>query len=331
METSLYDNKEGFYAKRKPTEDFYTAPELHPSFAITLADHLAGRLARLAEMRPKSPLFLMEVGAGAGTLACQVLAALSDKHPHWINRVRFILVERVEHLMMESVLRLHDTGVRHLGYTHLEEVPPFCGVVYSNELIDAMPVHVLEKKDGRVREVYVERPHGKKSRRPRTTLGLLSSRRLVHAARAVGPHLEEGQRHAVNLEAQRWISRIARILKAGSVITIDYGKRFTPGIPNPPRTFYRHTLGDDIVKRPGQEDLTASVDFNQLIEHGEKAGLRMESYSTLGKFLLENGILDLMPKGDSLGAFKERNRIKTLFHPDGMGEKFKVLIQEKGV
>ena len=88
-------------------------------------------------------------------------------------------------------------------------------------------------------------------------------------------------------------------------------------------------MGEDIVSRPGKVDLTASVDFTQLIAHGERSGLRTESFTTLGKFLLENGILDRMPAGDSVSAFKERNRIKTLFHPEGMGEKFKVLIQER--
>ena len=95
METSLYDTEEGFYSNRKPTKDFYTAPELHPAFAIALADQLALRLAHLAQRHPKSPLFLMEVGSGAGALASQVLKAFSDRHPHWISRIRFILVERV--------------------------------------------------------------------------------------------------------------------------------------------------------------------------------------------------------------------------------------------
>ena len=324
MESSLYDPKEGFYARRAAKADFYTAPELHSAFAKALADCICRRLELVAEKKPNSPLFVMEMGSGNGTLARQVITAIKEKAPHWMNRTRYILVEKVESLLMESILELQDTGVKLLGYTRLDEVPRFSGVVYSNELIDAMPVHVLEKQDGRIRELYV-REGGK------TELGLLSRRALVHAARSVRETLQEGERHAVNLDARGWIAQLGRILKVGSVITVDYGKRFAAHAPNPPRTFYKHTTGEDITGRPGLQDLTANVDFEQLMAEGERAGFERKSFQTMTQFLIDHGIIDSMPKGASLGEFKERSQIKTLFHPDGMGERFKVLVQEKGL
>ncbi|MFH2201783.1 MAG: SAM-dependent methyltransferase [Elusimicrobiota bacterium] len=328
MEISLYDPKEGFYSRRVPREDFYTAPELHSAFAEVLADVICAKLEALAKARPAAPLFLMEMGSGDGRLARQILTFFRRRHPRWLSRMRVILVERVERVLLQSILDLQDTGARLLGYTRLEEVQPFCGVVYSNELIDAMPVHVLEKKDGRVRELYVRRGAAPE-RAEKTELGLLSSRALVHAARAVAPSMDEGQRHAVNLEANSWLLRVSRLLKAGSVITIDYGKRFDPGTPNPPRSFFRHTVGDDLSARPGRQDLTSSVDFSQLMREGERCGLKTAEFMPLGKFLLEHGILNRLPAGGGVADVKERNQIKTLFHPDGMGERFKVLIQEK--
>jgi SAM-dependent MidA family methyltransferase len=324
METSLYDPKEGFYARRTAKADFYTAPELHPAFAKALANSICARLSLIAEKKPKAPLFIMEMGSGNGTLARQVISAIKEKAPLWISRTRFVLVERVETLLMDSILSLQDTGMKLLGYTNLEEIPAFSGVVYSNELFDAMPVHVLEKKDGLIRELYVRKGG-------RTELGLLSRRALVHSARSIRQTLQEGERHAVNLDARRWITRLGQILKSGSVITIDYGKRFAPDAPNAPRTYFKHTTGTDITRRPGKQDLTANVDFEQLLEDGRNAGFDKNKFQTMTQFLLDHGIMDSMPAGSSMTEYKERAKIKTLFHPDGMGERFKVLIQEKGI
>lgn len=328
METSLYDPREGFYAVRRPREDFYTAPELHPAFASVLASEICERLKALSAAKPAEPLFIVEVGSGDGTLARQVLGAVREQSPAWLPRVRYLLVERVERLLLESIVALKDLGAKLLGYSRLEDVPRLCGVIFSNELYDALPFHVLEKNGGRVQEVYVERLPGGGTRE---RLGLISKRSLVHAARAVAPRLQEGGRHAVSLEARAWIRRMSGVLKAGSILTVDYGKRFPSGTPNPPRGFFRHSATEDLSARPGRQDLTASVDFSALIEEGERCGLKTVSFGTLGSFLLERGILSRLPAGDTAEAFAERSKVKTLFHPEGMGEAFKVLIQEKGL
>ncbi len=328
MESALYDPKVGFYSRRTPKEDFYTAPELHPLFAEILSEEICSRLKTVSDARPKSPLFIVEMGSGSGNLARQIIMAIKKRDPQWLGRTRYILVERVEDLLLESIMSLQDTGARLLGYSKLDQLQPMCGVFFSNELADALPVHVIEKQGGRMRELYVrsKRKHGGKLE---TRLGLLSSRALVHEARRIAAHLPEGGRHAVNLEARVWIRRIGAILKAGSVITVDYGRRFPAGAPNPPRAFYRHTVGADLTARMGRQDLTASVDFNDLIREGERAGMTTSSFHTLGRFLIDRGILSRLPLGADAAAFSERARAKTLFHPDGMGERFKVLIQEK--
>ncbi|MFH1725929.1 MAG: SAM-dependent methyltransferase [Elusimicrobiota bacterium] len=330
MESSLYDPETGFYPHRRSRDDFYTAPELHPAFAEVLAGEIAARLHAVAEARPAAPLFIVEMGSGDGALARQVLGALKENHRRWFCRARYVLVERVESALLESIFSLQDVGAQLLGYSRLDEIQPLCGVLFSNELVDAMPVHLLEKRDREMREVFVDRRCGR-GRCLGARLGIPSRRELSDAARRVGPSLPEGGRHAVSLEARTWMRTVARVLKAGSVITVDYGKRFAPRAPNPPRSFYRHTTGDDILARPGRQDLTASVDFSQLIAEGERRGLRTASYTTLGRFLLERGILQRMPSGMCAAAFAERSRIKTLFHPEGMGDVFKVLVQEKGL
>jgi len=332
MESSLYDPTIGFYSRRRTREDFYTAPELHPAFAQALTSELVERLKSAQAARPGCQLSIVEAGAGEGRLARQILECLKTEHPGWIDRIRYVLIERVETVLLDAIESLQDTGARLMGVTQIEDLQPITGVIFSNELFDAFPVHLLQKHQGRMKEVYVDRapkPGRKHGTKAVERLGLLSSRALVHEARRVSKNLPEGGRHAICLESPRWIRAAAARLRAGSVLTIDYGGSYGGETPNAPRTFFKHTTPDDLIARPGRQDLTASVDFDSLKAAGNASGLIEASYTTMGRFLLSHGILDRMPEGDD--AYAERSKIKTLIHPEGMGDKFKVLIQEKGL
>ena len=143
--------------------------------------------------------------------------------------------------------------------------------------------------------------------------------------------LSEGGRHAVSLEATAWIAAAAARLDEGFIVSIDYGKRFTPDAANPPRAFHRHAVETELTRQPGAQDLTASVDFEALIKAGASVKLGLESYESLSKFLIEGGLLSWIEAaaGDDSAAYRERAKLKTLIHPEGMGEVFKVLIQRK--
>jgi SAM-dependent MidA family methyltransferase len=206
MEAALYDPEAGFYSRRKPTEDFYTAPELHPAFGGIVAREIARRLQALKERGVAGPYALVEMGSGSGLLARQVLEALRRDQPGLSRGIRYILVERCREKLLESVLSLSSGPERILGYSRLEEMLPCTGVFLSNELVDSFPVHLLEKKGGEVREVYVDEAG-------EASLGELSSRELEGPARAVAASLAEGERHAVNLEAARWLKAVAEKLK----------------------------------------------------------------------------------------------------------------------
>ena len=326
MESSLYGSDEGFYLRRMPREDFYTAPELHPAFARVLSREVFRRLDAVARTFPEGPLSVLEIGSGDGTLAEQISTCLQqqDERPEWIRRLRYILVERVEEVLKKSLERLSGTKIRILGYSDIRSVKPIRGVILSNELFDALPVHLLEKRDGAFHEVYVDADGG-------AELGPLSRPELAEAARGVEPGLPEGGRHAVSLDALQCLRDLGGVLEAGWIFTVDYGRRMAAGAANPPRAFRRHTTDSDVLASPGRRDITASVDFSSLMREGERCGLGTESYGTLAAFLLERGILDFLPAGDDAAAFAERLKVKTLFHPDGMGEAFKVLVQRKGL
>ncbi len=215
MEQALYDPEHGFYARRQPRADFYTAPELHPAFAGVLARDIGKRLESLRARGVVGPLTIVEMGAGEGLLAEQLLGQLP-------RGVRFVLLERCSDLLDNGIKRLRESFEDVEGVSHLSELEPCSGVFLSNELVDAFPVHVLEKSGGAVREVYV-------GRNGATTLAGLSTPKLEPHAAAVAATLEEGATHAVNLEAEPWLDLVAERLMAGSLMTIDYGKRLRLG------------------------------------------------------------------------------------------------------
>ncbi len=323
MESALYDPERGYYSVREKTADFYTAPELHCAFGAVLAD----RLALLLERIPAGPgdvLSIVEAGCGDGTLACQAARRLREKHPGLAARVAFVLVERGRKDLTTAARRLNAFGVKVTAYTEIEKVPPFRGVLYSNELLDALPVHLLEARDGRVQEVFVD-DAGKE------VCGPLSRPELEAHAGAMTGSLQEGARHAVSLEAAAWLAGAAARVREGFIVSIDYGKRFAPGTANPPRAFHRHAVETELTREPGARDLTASVDFEALIKAGEPEGLSLEAFETLSKFLIEGGLLGFLEAaaGDDSASYRERAKLKTLIHPEGMGEVFKVLIMRK--
>ncbi len=324
MESALYDPERGFYSVREKTADFYTAPELHGAFGSVLSDRLALLLERVAKLQKEGPLFLVEAGCGDGTLACQVARRLREKHPALAARVSIVLVERNRKDLTSAVRRVTAFGLPVAAYTSIDHLNAFSGVLYSNELLDALPVHLLESRDGKFHEVFVD-ADGKE------ILQAPSKPELAARAAALETKPLEGQRHAVSLEAEAWIAAAAAKLKDGFILTIDYGKRFSPDAPNPPRAFRRHAVETELTREPGAFDLTASVDFEGVISAGYRSKLALESYESLSKFLIDGGLMSWMEAaaGTDAAAYRERAKLKTLVHPDGMGEVFKVLIQRK--
>ncbi|MBI4678268.1 MAG: SAM-dependent methyltransferase [Elusimicrobia bacterium] len=336
MESALY-GEGGFYGRRAPKEDFYTAPELHPVFGETLAGEILTRLDDLERGGAARPFSIVEMGSGSGLLAEQIIGALRRDHPGRVQGVRYVLVERERKLLVSSVLRLSELGMRISGASDVSELPPTAGVFFSNELVDALPFHLLERRGDKVHEVYVGSDGA-------TVLGELSTPELEAYARSL-PEAAQGLRHAVSLEALRWLRAVARGMTAGCLITVDYGARMPPCALNPPRAYSKHAE-DDRLTAPGR-DLTANVDFETLIQEGAKLGLEMESFSTLGRFLLDRigssspirpgrspGLDRAVTPAPAPGAQAAADaisllRIKTLIHPDGMGETHKVLIQRK--
>jgi SAM-dependent MidA family methyltransferase len=339
MHLALYDAREGYYATAREKfgaeGDFYTASQVHELYGALLADEFAAAWRGLGEPRDFT---IIELGAGRGEFARDALAALREKHPDCFRAARYLICEISERLRAEQRARLAEFAVRVDWVGDLSELAaPVSGVVFSNEFFDALPVHLVRQRDGDLRELYVEQVSDSGLR---LSEGELSSAALAEYWQRAGVLLEEGQRAEINLNALKWIERIAQVLAQGRVITIDYGDLsahlYTPNrMDGTLRCFYRHTLNDEPLERIGEQDITASVNFTALIEYGADAGLKTLSLTRQTDYLIDLGLLERaadlarQAEGESPQALKQRLALKNLFLPQGIAAYFKVLVQDK--
>jgi SAM-dependent MidA family methyltransferase len=215
------------------------------------------------------------------------------------------------------------------------------GCVLSNELVDAFPVHRFQVQGGALREVFVTLRDG----RFVEELGEPSSARLgerLESIRQAAPGVGEGWRGEVCLAAEGWVGEVARSLKRGVVLTVDYGD-ITERLYAPERRggtlqcYFRHTVSGSPYVRVGRQDITAHVDFRSLAALGEGAGLKTLGYATQGQFLRNLGadlfVQVLREAGRELSqesVAPDRMGMLELVRPEGFGN-FKVLAQSKGL
>ena len=297
MEVALYHPEGGYYAGRRPIGargDFYTSVSTGPLFGRLLAGYLGRLLAGTGIPHPA----VLECGAADGRLA--------------------------------EDIRRHLPGVPVLTQEHHQPWPePFAGVIFSNELIDALPCHRVFARDGAWVEWYVtEDCQGRWT----WTTGPLSSPRLAVALSRLPASSLEGCSTEINLRALDWLAAAARTLTSGYVITIDYGQDtegfFSPHRPaGSLRAFRNHRLVDDLLADPGQQDLTADVDFGALKEEGERLGMETVLFLEQGRFLTRECQPELLALADATAS--ERRQLQTLLHPAFLGRAFQVLVQRK--
>ena len=203
----------------------------------------------------------------------------------------------------------------------------FSGVVFCNEFFDALPVDVAIFRDGAFRQKCVAFHD---TRFVWEEAGEVSPQAAdyLHAS---FPAPQEGNWYEINLHALAWMDRIARSLRAGYVLTIDYGYTRAEAVRFPRGTlmgYRRHSALEDVLEEPGLRDITAHVNFTALEERGTLRGFRTESFSTLAQMLLSTGEADQFAAalGES-GDLRRRMQLKTLLF--GMGETFRVLLQAR--
>jgi SAM-dependent MidA family methyltransferase len=341
MEAALYDPHDGYYSRADLTRwgragDYRTAPERSPLFAATLADYFARLHAELGS----PPLWtIFEAGAGAGHFAEGVLRTLRDEHSHVFSATRYAIDERSADARSRARERLHDFGDR-VRFQELSDAGARggIGVVVANELLDAFPVHRVTMRGGELRELYVAWDDAERKFLWRE--GEPSTPRLAeHLARA-GVTLSEGQAAEINLQAEEWLKSAAGVFESGRLVIIDYGAEAQDLYESPHRregtlrAFHRHRFADDVLARPGEQDLTTTVDWTQVRTVCEALGLSVVSFERQDEFLLRAGLLDRLERmagrvPSASDAVILRSSARELVLPGGMSESFQVLVMKK--
>ena len=336
MEMCLYHPEHGYYTAHiaeSRKRDYFTSPDVGPLFGRLLG----GQLRELWELLGQPARFdLVECGAGRGRLAGDILGWAAEHAPTFLTALRVTLVETSGPLRRQAAKDLQAYGKQVLCVADLPQ-EQIIGCVLSNELVDALPVHrVVQRAEG-LREIYVAARDGAL----RETEGELSTPALSRYLERYGVPLGVDQLAEVNLRALTWLERVARALDRGFVVTIDYGypARELYGAGHPRGTlltFSGHRAQEDWLARPGEQDLTAHVNFTALEKHGRELGLEILGFTTQTQFLLAlvqaSGLAsEIESMTSEVKKLKLRQQLKQLIHPEGMGEAFKVLVQARGV
>jgi len=326
MELALYAPGLGYYSagahKLGAEGDFVTAPEIAPLFSRTL-----GRaILPLLEALPGADL--LEVGAGSGRMAADLLAELEALG----RRPRYAILERSAELRQRQQAALAAFAER---VTWLDDLPAaFTGIVLANELLDAMPVHRLLREGGEWHEAWVAREADRFVWRRGPLTDPRLGERMAAIEAAVGalpePYLTE-----VNLAAEDWIATLGERLARGAVLLVDYGHP-RRAYYHPQRAMgtlgchYRHHHHDDPFRFPGLQDITAHVDFTAIADAALGAGLKVAGFTTQAHFLLGSGLPDLAGfSEDPRKQLETANQIRRLTLPQEMGETFKVMLLTK--
>ena len=337
MRECLYHPVHGYYGKAesKRFADYYTSVDVHPIFARLLARQFAEMWESLG--RP-AEFMLVEAGAGVGRFATQVLDFCSVKLPALYAALRYVAVERSAS-RREQAMRAANRHAIAGRFTASAEVPAHiaAGCFFSNELVDALPVHRVVMGGGTLKEMFVDFRDG----RFLDVVAPVSTCAITEYFAAQGITLREGQHAEAGLEACDWISEVGRRLARGYVLTIDYGHPASDLFDDHHMrgtllAYQNHRASEEFYASPGEQDLTAHVNFTALESWGKRSGLETAGFTSQTAFLLAlgqgNEFADLYDEGQSeVERTKARLQLKTLIHPEGMGERFQVLIQRKGV
>lgn len=339
LELVLYAPGLGYYsagaAKFGAAGDFITAPELSPLFGACIARACAPLLRELGAV-------LLELGAGSGALAEVLLVRLDElgSLPE-----RYFILETSADLRSRQRERLTQLPERlRQRVEWIDAVPrkTLRGVIFANEVADALPFQCFEARAGGYDERGVALDEaGQPAWSARPAAGpLLAELERIDATERIeaspAPSFAPGYRGEIGLRAGAWIAALAAVLEQGCLLLFDYGfgraELYHPErAAGTLRCHYRHRAHDDPFLYPGLQDISAWVDFTRLAEAASGAGLDVTGYCTQAAFLLGAGIdAELASAGDALARAKLAAEARQLLLPGEMGESFKAMLLTRG-
>jgi len=324
MAAALYDAQDGYYARGASIGergDFVTSPYVSPAFAASIARRLAEDAAKLP-----GAIDFVEVGAGEGKFLEDLTRVLAREAPGVLARLRPVAIDRSPAARRALSARAIKPAPRFLESAEQLAERSVTGWIFSNELYDALPVVRVAGTDQGLDELRVDTEGDRfvwsRARAPEAYREYLAS---------FDVKLEAGQVGEISFAAGPLHRRLARALERGRIVAFDYGH--TARVLYHPEARRNGTLAvhfagfrrGDPLSRPGEVDLTAHVNWDDLRRAGEEEGLTTVAIERQGHYLAEAGIFDFAADE------KEKWRVYRLVDPEGMGEELSVLIQSRGI
>jgi SAM-dependent MidA family methyltransferase len=325
MHLALYSPDLGYYTsglpKFGPEGDFVTAAEITPLFGYALAN----QCQQILQTLPLPTLF--EFGAGSGLLCVHLLQQLEANHclPH-----QYFILEVSAELQARQKTFIHSM-LPHLfeKVVWLDDWPTFSfnGVIIANEVLDAMPVHRFRVMEDGIYECFVDL---NTENNLIETYKLCTDQRLVQYIQHAVPKFDSPYQSEANLFVESWVEQCHAMLSKGAMFLMDYGfprHEFyhSDRSQGTLMCHYRHRAHTNPLAHPGEEDITAHVDFTQVAEAAVRAGFHVAGYCNQASFLLSNGLLDFLLQLPEFERMREQQNVKRLVHEHEMGELFKVI------
>jgi SAM-dependent MidA family methyltransferase len=343
MDLVLYNQEYGYYSSGieqiGSQGDFFTSSSLGKDFGELFAIQLAEIWHKLG---CPNPFYLVEMGAGKGELAQDILNSWLDNQP-LLKALKYIIIEQSSALIAKQQKLLQSFSSCDLSWKNWSDLDPNSieGCFFSNELVDAFPVHLVTKKENLLQEIYLNIDRGKLTE----TVDSISTDQLLTYLNHSGIDLlnknyPEGYRTEVNLNTLNWLKSISHKLKRGYVLTIDYGytakKYYRPARNQGTlQCYYQHRRHNNPYVNLGYQDITAHVNFTALQNQGNLLNLETIGFTQQGLFLMALGLGDRLNELSSgkynvLEIFKRRDALHQLIDPAGLGG-FGVLVQGKNI
>jgi len=343
MELALYCPNSGYYEQPERwigrTGDFYTSVSTGSLFGALLAY----QFSLWTRVGSPSPYQIVEAGAHDGQLAFDVLSWTAQHRPALFETLEYWLVEPSRHRQCWQREKLDKFADRVRWVETLDHLPSggIEGVIFSNELLDAFPVRRLswdanagqwfEWGVGLVGNEFIWRRMPDEGQ----DWGVDLKQAEFDLPSALLKVLPDGFILELSQQAADWWRKAASTLRNGRLLTFDYGfttlEFLAPGRDRGTlRAYHEHRIGENVLARPGEQDITAHVNFSQLQSVGESVGLKTEEFSTQARFL--TSIAESMwggASGDVTPTPQQARQFQTLTHPTHLGQTFRVLVQSR--
>jgi SAM-dependent MidA family methyltransferase len=341
MSAALYDPEGGYYCRGDLERwgragDYRTSPERSSLFAATFARYFAHLYDELE--RPRA-LQIVEAGAGAGHFGHGVLASLERNFPDVFAATTYVVDEVSEHSRALVRERLQPFASR-TAFTELEHETLSAGVIFANELLDAFPVHRVVWRAGEFREFYVTADSQGQFQWLEHDLSPELREPLADYIHLSGITPAAGVIIEINSEIDKWLRKIASVLKRGFLVIVDYGaaadQLFSDRANSEGtlRGFRKHEFVSDLLNSPGEHDLTATVNWTAVKASAARSGFELVEFASQNQFLLANGLLEELASQTSMATsdaaqMKLRSEARDLILPEGMASHFQVMVLKK--